>query len=222
MTSHAPETGGEERPAIGFEHQCYLMHNWKVFLNYSQNTVNKGGFAKTTCLMHTNAAEFISKLMAIIGVKNLFHGRTVDYANVVPKILLYKITDASGGKSGSKTLLRFSDHTTRNSIDSMFGNRSGRGDDVVLESFDFTVGDPTAKGYGPGTAQQGSIRANLSFVLESAQSLFKERPGGYRYSDLFSHKVEFKGAGTDTKDVKDEAAFKIYAVVGWQIPPWQG
>ena len=69
-----------------------------VFLNYSQNTVNKGGFAKTTCLMHTNAAEFISKLMAIIGVKNLFHGRTVDYANVVPKILLYKITDASGGK----------------------------------------------------------------------------------------------------------------------------
>jgi hypothetical protein len=219
MTSHESETGSEDRPAIGFEHQCYLMHNWKVFLNYSQNTVNKGGFAKTTCLMHSNAAEFISKLMAITGVKNLFQGRTVDYANVVPKILIYKVTDGGNGKAGSKTLLRFSDHTMRSSIDSMFGNRSGRGDDVGLQSFDFTIGDPTAKGWGSGSPQQGTIRANLSFLLESAQSLFKERPGGYRYSDLFSHKVEFKGPGTDTKGVKDAAAFRIYAVVGWQMPP---
>jgi len=211
-------TGEAGRSAVGFDHQCYLMHNWRVFLSHSQNSVNKGGFAYSTCLMHENASEFTSKLTSILGVKNLFRGRTVDYANLVPKILLYKSTPPSNGTSGSKTMLRFSDHTTRESIDSMTQSRGGRGDDVVLKSFDLVIGDPTAPGGGEGSMQQGSIRAKLSFLCESAKSLWKTRPGGYAYADLFSSKVSYGTPPLQSKDKKAEQ-FRILAVVGWQIPP---
>tara|TARA_Y100000593_G_scaffold21881_1_gene43919 strand:+ start:9 stop:2750 length:2742 start_codon:yes stop_codon:yes gene_type:complete len=211
-------TGEAGRSAVAFDHQCYLMHNWRVFLSHSQNSVNKGGFAYSTCLMHENASEFTSKLTSILGVKNLFRGRTVDYANLVPKILLYKSTPPSNGTSGSKTMLRFSDHTTRESIDSMTQSRGGRGDDVVLKSFDLVIGDPAAKGGGEGSMQQASIRAKLTFLCESAKSLWKTRPGGYAYADLFSSKISYGTPPLQSKD-KNAEQFRILAVVGWQIPP---
>ncbi len=187
---------------------CLIKQYLGDFAYASRNSHNEKGWNSFICLHDREPETLTSKIVTGgYSYNNLRRIKTLEKANLVPKIRFYKvIVDANTRKPTSEIKIQFPDSNKEN-LTSLMSNRDERGDDIGIKSFTFDI-----KNQNPFAASR-IVESTLVLTMVSGESLTKRRPQGFKFADLIirNNRVD--------PDSFDSDYYQIKAVVGYEIPP---
>lgn len=140
-----------------------------------------------------------SDLSALLKINN------IEISTLIPKIQFFKVyTDKNTGKISREVYIPYS-YDAKNYIENIFGNRQFRGEDVGIRNVTFVYDNQN-----PSVAET-LLGCQIQFVFDNAEALVLERPGGFRYADLFSFR------NTDANDKVNRGKYDIILKVGYEV-----
>ena len=206
------ESSNEIAPVLSAAEQCFIKRNLTMFSNASRTTTNPYGWDSFLSLHDDDTEALVSKLTSGgSNNKNILRLTTLEKANLVPKVLFYKvIRDPNTGKSIREIPIAFPDSAKTN-IDAMLASKSQRGDDIAIKSFTFDFKNQNPFGAGR------IVDCTLVLTMLNGESLVKERgiAGGnksFKFSDLIVRNNRLN------PEEFNSAFYEIKANVGYEIP----
>ncbi len=127
----------------------------------------------------------------------------IEVSSLVPKIQFWKVYQNKDGKF-KEIYIPYS-YDARNYIESVFGNKENRGDDVGIKGVSFTYDNQN-----PAVAES-LLGCRVDFVFSSPDALTLVRQDGFRFVDLFSW------PGTQSNDKIDRGQYDIILKVGYEL-----
>jgi len=194
VLNNQTEFTDEERKAFKLQNQCFLITYMDKFIGHARS-VRAGGYGYMTCVDGSDPSLLVSKTTSRVGVSSLMSARAKDFAQLIPKIRLYKV------EKGIEQQIKFS--TFSASPDSMTEDRGSRGDDVGLVSVSFDFMNQNV-----ALAQRLSD-VTIKLIFKNGNDLVKRNSAGFSYLDLFQ-----RGSG-DGSHYED---YELKLVVGYEIP----
>ena len=205
--------------------QTFLLRNLDLLSRArAQTSVNR-----ITRVLTKEPGSILNRMNLRPKVGPLFDIRPYQIAALVPKIRLYKLFLDEAGEGDKLVELKFNDHTTKESIDSITDTRFGRGDGVGIQSF-------TIETQGTNPAEGALVRCTLKIFFQNLETLAS--PSGNRHNDYlelilrrtkYQHspgeplperppQLDSSGHPIHPSREINKNYFKLLASVGWALP----
>lgn len=195
-------------PIMNSSTQSFIRSNITMFSENSKAFVNPNGWNTFFSIEDPDTNALLSKInTGGRNYSNLLNMTTLEKAQIVPKINLYKVTiDGDSRKQTNEVPISFPDSSKRN-IEELISSRGQRGDDVAIKSFSFDFKNQNPFGAGR------IVDCNLVLTMMSGESLVKNRGNGFTFSDLILRNNRLDDEKFDSD------YYEIKANVGYELPP---
>ena len=205
--------------------QTFLLRNLDLLSAARAQT----SVSRITRVLTKEPGSILNRMNLRPKVGPLFGIQPHQVAALVPKIRLYKLFLDEAGEPGKLVELKFNDHTTKESIDSITDTRFGRGDGVGIQSF-------TIETQGTNPAEGALVRCTLKIFFQNLETLAS--PSGNRHNDYlelilrrtkYQHapgeplperppQLDSSGHAIPPSREINKNYFKLLASVGWALP----
>ena len=224
------EAGEESRNARRFQEQCFLMDNFQFF-TVTDGVGQYGRLYPTSSnfvvLGGGNPQTLVSKMLMPKNMKGLMDLKPHEFASYVPYIKLFKVFYPSETSSGEEYELKFKNHLTNESLESMIKTGKGRGSGVGIKNFHWELAGSNVE------EAERLIKAELTLYFQDLSDLVHRESLGEKnrnigFIDLIHQENKFLFENSSkTSDCTVEGVgrrsynnkyFRIKAHVGWSGP----
>ena len=203
-----------------FQKQCFLIRNMEKF-----HAFNKSHLYDKLAVINGEPSIVTNELTKRANVEKLFNITPAQLSLLVPTLRIFKVEYPNeSSREGVDIEIKFDSHLSRNDIDQITSEKSGRPNGVGIQSFNWEY-------YGKNPAEQmTNIKATLSIFFQNIEALGEEGTldqdnstiqGRASFTDLFvfSKRMIKEGEGCRAKSSYNPKHFRIKAIVGWALPP---
>ncbi len=185
-----------------FSENCFLHDNIETLAksNYGAPYTN---FVK----INDDPGLVIQELLGKKGMESLFAITPAQVALIVPTIRLFEVDYTNNKKKGDDVPFIFQDFTSPKTLSDIVNNKSGRGEDAGIKSFEYEFA-------GKNLAEGGLLTCKLSLYFNSPKALLGKSESGASFRDL----VYYPPTDKDKEacgSAYNPKSFRIKAIVGW-------
>lgn len=196
-----------QKPAVKFNEQAYLMLNWSDFVEQSKSQNLR--FTQFAQIDHDEPAELNNILFKKQPKYDiLLNIKSVQMSYFVPTIRLFKEFVNSSNQVTKLIELPLTEGFQQYDFDSIFTNSAGRGGGVGVTSF-------TWSSIGTNMGNKYSFGAELELFFDNIEEITKERYVGndqISFADLLIQQKKKNSAGEYNPDY-----YRVKAIVGWSV-----
>jgi hypothetical protein len=196
-----------QKPAVKFNEQAYLMLNWSDFVEQSKSQNLR--FTQFAQIDHDEPAELNNILFKKQTKYDiLLNIKSVQMSYFVPTIRLFKEFVNSSNQITKLIELPLSEGFQQYDFDSILKNSAGRGGGVGVTSFNWTT-------IGSNMGNKYSFGAELELFFDNIEEITKQRYVGSEeisFADLLIQQKKKNSEGQYNPDY-----YRVKAIVGWSV-----